>query len=92
MKGKINESGWLYIERAGSMKGQECPLQENSSCGDWCPAFREPAFHRCEKALKNWKYDATIEFIIKLCKEVGVLFFDEFTDERGKKEDKAGKK
>ena len=47
MKGKINNEGKLYIERAGVMKQQLCPNSFSEAvpymCGDWCPMFGEPS-------------------------------------------------
>jgi hypothetical protein len=40
MKIKIDNEGCLWIERAGKMKAQICPYDENwTGCGDWCPLF-----------------------------------------------------
>ncbi len=45
MKGKINNEGELYIERAGRMVSQLCPYRSSAphTCGDWCPLFGEPS-------------------------------------------------
>lgn len=71
MKGKINKSGNLEIERAGKMRAQYCPYVSEKAiyitCGDWCPAFEEPIW--CE------------DIEIHIC--VTTLEFDEFADERG---------
>jgi len=77
MKGKINEYGFLEIERAGEMKRQECrkwgmALVENDpvscACGDECPHFREPSKENGVTA-------------VALCEGV-IWFFDDFEDER----------
>jgi hypothetical protein len=54
MKIKIDNEGCLWIERAGKMKAQICPYDENwTGCGDWCPLFHEldidgkPALELC---------------------------------------------
>ena len=41
MKVKIDESGYLHIERHGEMNEQVCPYYPGSrkGCGDWCPHF-----------------------------------------------------
>lgn len=43
MKAKIDEHGWLLVERAGSWKEQLCPWYgvPDVHCGDWCPLFEE---------------------------------------------------
>ncbi len=46
MKGKIDRHGQLWIERAGKLKIQGCPNQEDSYCGDWCPLFGESKVSR----------------------------------------------
>ena len=43
MKIKIDNNGWLWIERAGKFKAQGCSHgNEWVPCGDWCPKFGEP--------------------------------------------------
>ena len=85
LKGKISETGDLSIERAGKLKPQGCPTQEENYCGDWCPLFGEPKVSRWmgspnpdaagrENNPKHWD--------IKLCKRT--LYFDELIDERKK--------
>ena len=69
MKGKIDEDGNLYIERAGKMKQQFCPF-DVKPCGDWCPLFGEPEAEFGTKSV-----------ILHICKDK-MLFLDEFTDER----------
>lgn len=46
---KIDEDGYLWIERAGEMKIQMCPHDTSDRdsnraepCGDWCPLFGNP--------------------------------------------------
>jgi hypothetical protein len=44
MKAKIKPNGCLQVERADTMKPQECPFSSNGEdayCGDWCPLFDE---------------------------------------------------
>jgi hypothetical protein len=44
MKIVIGENGLLRLERAGTLKEQVCPFADgDTSCGDWCPHFREPS-------------------------------------------------
>jgi hypothetical protein len=44
MKIVISRYGLLYLERAGTLKEQVCPFADGeTSCGDWCPFFREPS-------------------------------------------------
>jgi len=81
MNGKIDARGWLHIERAGSMKAQECPIfgdarnVDSVRCGDWCPLFGEP-----EK--QETSFPEGCHTTILLCHE-RELTFDTFTDERG---------
>ena len=72
MKIKINKKGYLFIERAGVMKGQWCPYDtEPRGCGDWCPLFGEPI---------SEKQDSIFPYSIYLCKKK--LYFDKLTNER----------
>ena len=72
MRGKINEDGFLEIQRAGVMGLQVCPVHfpkgDEHFCGEWCPLFREPV---------------TVPggTTVRLCNG-GEWFFTEFTDER----------
>ena len=72
MKIKIDEDGWLWLERAGEMKSQFCFHDGVVQCGDWCPAFGEP-----QTEDFGW-------LSISLCEEAGCLLVVEqdFTDER----------
>ena len=84
MKGKINKQGHLAIKRAGKVKVQVCPYQQDDSiCGDWCPLFAEPTISKWmgspdpnaanrAKDPKHWD--------LKICQNT--LFFDERVDER----------
>jgi hypothetical protein len=46
LRGKIDKSGFLSLERKGRWHLQYCPLQTGRMiripCGDWCPLFGEP--------------------------------------------------
>jgi transcription elongation factor Elf1 len=76
VKGKIDRDGWLWIERAGEMKIQECPYQScTAKCGDWCPHFGE-----LEKIVE----ELTVYLYIS-CGCDKTFAFGEFTDERGTK-------
>ena len=70
MKGKINNDGYLNIERAGRMRVQYCPWNSpyRNIYGDWCPHFGEI---EC--------LDLRIELS---CGNGRMLCFNEFTDER----------
>jgi hypothetical protein len=46
MKAMIDRHGNLWLERAGKLKPQSCPLKTTDHrdegawcCGDWCPLF-----------------------------------------------------
>ena len=81
MKGTINASGELIVERAGRMHAQYCPftttkravlgggvIVERVRCGDWCPLFGEPQ----QEKDGRW---------LELC-HGKMWHFDEITDER----------
>lgn len=78
MKIKINNNGFLEIERAGIMKQQFCvnaPVSD-CRCGDWCPMFGEP-----ELAAEVKKTGKKVLYILTLCK---ANLFGDIEDERGK--------
>ena len=72
MKIRIDNNGWLSVERAGKFKDQKCPHDQDNlvHCGDWCPLFGEP---------HNWE---TGSQAINLCMN---FIHGEITDERGTK-------
>ena len=71
MKGKVDEGGFLHIERAGKYVLQYCPFSSGGEvavkCGHWCPLFGEPRGERC----------AGEEIKLDICKKT--LFFSELT-------------
>lgn len=74
MKGKINEHGWLQIQRKIELKLQYCPFSTASSaCGDYCPLFGE--LNPPSEFGKTW--DLTLH-----CGARHTWVFDEFEDER----------
>lgn len=83
IKGRINKSGLLYIERTGKTKLQECPLSKDSACGDWCPLFKDPAVSRWTGSIDPDEKDRESnpkDWDVKICRTT--LYFDELTDER----------
>lgn len=79
MKIKIDEYGYLWLERAGKMKQVECPegsygrtfpggtatYDVHWSCGDWCALFREGGdSHIAEVFLCKAEYYCAIENFI----------------------------
>lgn len=86
MKGKIDENGFLYIERAGKTKKTLCPYDgECAPCGDWCPLFSEPepakdAVYPDDDSC-NYDLVPNGKTWMRLC-HGKYLEFDEFTDER----------
>jgi hypothetical protein len=42
VKIEIDEHGFLWIERAGTMRDCACARKSRMPCGDWCPLFGEP--------------------------------------------------
>ena len=79
MKGKIDEDGNLYIERAGKMKQQFCPF-DVKPCGDWCPLFGEPMDNTMSWTTVDGHIGGHKTTELELCRKK--LYFDEFTDER----------
>ena len=70
LRGKIDNCGNLYIERAGRlMVEQLCPYGEMKNCGHHCPLFGEPFVDKFGK----WS--------LLICGKV-VVVFDAFLDER----------
>lgn len=77
MKGRINESGYLEMERGSKMKPQYCPFGKASVfCGDKCTLFSEPKTMREPSGTT----ENTITQIF-VCGGIG-LTFDEFEDLR----------
>jgi hypothetical protein len=85
MKAKISLGGILWQERQGVYRKMICPLARFNepggwSCGDWCPAFREPALiGRARNGIEDYFPGS---WHIKLCEQVGTLYFDEIEDQR----------
>jgi hypothetical protein len=80
MKGQINTSGQLSIERSGKMLKQECPYYTDRYCGHWCPLFGEPdRFPACNDKITGSLYPERIT--LDIC-ENRTLVFIEFVDER----------
>jgi hypothetical protein len=78
MKGKIDINGWLYIERAGEIKEQICPINHaDINCGDWRPLFQEPYYYTDEESH-------IVFTVLKICKQS--IFFKQLEDERGDRE------
>lgn len=46
MKGKIDERGILWIERAGELKQMRCVNRHDHFCRDCCPLFGTPCYIR----------------------------------------------
>lgn len=75
MKIKIDKYGHLWIEHKGVMKDQICPYSEQF-CGDWCPLFVEPSFHKADDVVD---FD-NVE--IALCRIIHNVPVADFVDER----------
>jgi len=78
VKGKINRSGTLCIERKGTMREQVC-VNTSDSCCDFCPQFGEPRGTCDIEGLQP--ADLIGKTLLKICQN-RVLVFDEFKDER----------
>ena len=78
MTGRINGNGLLIIND----RDQYCFHQQGETrCGDWCPAFREPIAELI-MGYGGEEPNLTGRTQLELCKEVGVLKFDELLDWR----------
>lgn len=90
MKGKVDNKGTLWIERAGTMKEQACPFSNGetvrvndmeavtmNTCGDWCPHFGEPRMD----IANGMTEPVSPHTMVNHCKN-SWWSFDEFTDER----------
>ena len=65
LKAKIDNSGYLKVERKGEFKDQRCPYNgsDGDHCGDWCPHFGEVEDNfSCDTALTG---DGDIKIIRK---------------------------
>lgn len=69
--GKINQYGILFVGRPGRLSPTQCIYDDDRSCSHSCVAFREPRVFKAGKSVS-----------IDLCKPVGTVFFEDFTDER----------
>jgi len=70
MVGKIDQYGFLFIERGGKMERQDCPYTRHSPCGHSCVLFGNP-----DKIKDKTTF-------LSVCNGK-VLVSDRFTDERG---------
>ncbi len=83
MNGKLDDYGYLCIERVDRYRAQECPYAcvEHQLCGDWCAKFGEPYM---EMGMVNGDVNSiwgpTGRKAIKVCGDI--LVFTEFKDER----------
>ena len=99
MKAKISLGGILWQERQGVYREMICPFARFNetggwSCGDWCPAFREPVKSvdpllsavqegmAARGVLRCGVEDVTGGYYLQLCRQVGTLYFDEVEDQR----------
>lgn len=84
MKIKIDEIGFISIERNGKMRSQCCPFTATSAgglvnCGDWCPLFGEPEPFSFDPITGD-PTDSTIE--LDLCSKTLSINVEDFEDER----------
>jgi hypothetical protein len=77
IKIKINKDGNLELLRKNKLKEQFCIYNNENSCGDWCPMFRELELN--SKYYNDNNYD---EYLLRLCKTGYKFLKDEFMDER----------
>jgi len=77
MKGIIEKDGSLWIERAGILVAQLCPLTQNP-CNDRCPKFGEPYYSHIMTDNGAW----VDGIVLRLC-DTSQLFFIELLDKRG---------
>ena len=85
MKGKIDSDGGLWIERAGQLREQLCPRQQDHhseyesdpasiACGDWCPLFGEPVVDSISENM--------IRITLSCSCKIVTFRFDDLTDDR----------
>ncbi len=81
MNGKISKHGYLMLERNGEWNIAKCP--HGGYCEALCVLFGEP---EPEKAyvMSVGGYEETGKTDLSLCTKI--LTFDNFTDERNRKE------
>ena len=84
MKIKIDKEGYLFLERGGKMKEQQCPYHGcGRGCGDWCPLFDRDLKHDDIKDFDGI-LDMVGKKIFPLCNgTILVCRPEDFTDERG---------
>ena len=75
MKIKIDQDGFLMIQRRTNFRTVHCPIMKNSLCGDWCALFGEP--DRYESPFFNEKY-----IRLELCHRIFKIENEDFEDER----------
>jgi hypothetical protein len=91
MNGEIDIYGDLYIIRGGERKEASCPYHridsngDRAQCGDHCALFGEPVWYMKRDQCGNRTDIREGGATLKLCKIE--LRFDEFNDERIKKEE-----
>ena len=103
MNGKITREGELLVERPQGFRACGCPCLSSDehglrkTCGDWCPAFREPFMTSETKFIDEDPSTPfpgelkTVEVLtggatLHLCSQVGTLIFVCFEDNRIPKE------
>ena len=80
MKFKIDDEGYLKIQRGKFMCRVECPIDgSKTQCGSWCALFGEPEV-KPEISTLGGKARFSVE--LKLCQKTLVTNVDYFEDER----------
>lgn len=75
MKGKIDQYGYLSIERAGILRLQYCDTgPKENECGDHCPLFGEVEVDSGGGIVPSG-------LSLRICQD-RILYFDKFADER----------
>jgi hypothetical protein len=75
MKFKIDDEGYLKIQRGKFMCRVECPIDgSKTQCGSWCALFGEP-----ETMLDH---EAKPYISLELCKKTLITKAKDFEDER----------
>lgn len=91
LKARLNEIGFLSVERKGTEKEQLCPFATNENengdpidaiCGDWCPHFGEPTVIEKDNPASQLMPDLVGKIVLEICHKK-TLVFSEIKDERG---------
>ena len=91
LKGRLNDMGFLSVERKDIEKEQLCPFANDTTndngdpidaiCGDWCPHFGEPTIIDEESPASQLMPQLMGKTVLEICHKK-TLVFSEIKDER----------